>query len=128
MAVEIYDNEAATLWRMAPLPDLDLALPEESAALERDTEGLPEADRHRLQTQHRHVFGLVQHFVVKDDQNTEYRPAGGGGSGGSNEATGRLLVRPAPPPRATMLLVDAMGHQLRIPLQPDLKPYQGPTA
>lgn len=118
LGVELYDREAAILWRMAPLPDLELALPNESAALQRDTEGLPETDRHRLRMTRGNVFGLAQRFVVRDDLGNEYRNAGGGGGGGGDEATGRLVVRPAPPQEAAVFVVDALGHELRVPLGP----------
>ncbi|TMD91320.1 MAG: hypothetical protein E6I76_19090 [Chloroflexi bacterium] len=48
VGVEEYDTEMAVHWRMAPLPDVDAALPEEAEAGDRDTQGLPEDERDRI--------------------------------------------------------------------------------
>lgn len=56
VGVELYETEMALHWRMAPLPDVDAALPEEAAARERDTLGLPEDERERIR-QRRLGFG-----------------------------------------------------------------------
>lgn len=70
VGIELYENSCYLLWRMAPLPDIALALPEESAALERDIEGLPESERQQVLLGHRGVFQFASRFSVTDDQGT----------------------------------------------------------
>lgn len=114
VGIELYERGCYVLWRMAPLPDLALALPEESAALERDTEGLPESERQHVRLRHRGLFQLASRFRVTDDVGTQYRTCGGSSSGNSDELAGRLRLAPAPPEHARVVTVDALGYTLGV--------------
>lgn len=119
IGIEVYDVEVGLLWRMAPIPDMRLALPEETAALERDLEGLPEEERRHARLRQGHnPFQLTQRFTVSDDAGTQYSVRGGSGGGGGDVYRGTLMVQPAPPPEAGELRVDALGELFTIPLPP----------
>ena len=117
LGVELYDTEMAVQWRMAPLPDMDAALPENAVAAERDTEGMPEEGRAAARRErHRHHWDLLRRFVVTDDAGGTYSGRGGGAVGGGSELMGRLVVNPGIHDGAATLIIDALGVIIRIPL------------
>lgn len=106
LGVERYDTKVAVAWRLAPMPDPEIQFGQEVLEHERDTRGLPDAERQRM----RHQFLLRlgrdgQDLRLSDDMNTEYRNTGGGSSGGGNEMVGRAQFMPALPEPASMLTV-----------------------
>lgn len=79
--------------------------------------GLHETERARLRgavRSHRTPW-LASRFQVTDDVGSEYGQLGGMTSSGSVE-TGTIDLRPAPPPEATELIIDAIGVVIRLPL------------
>jgi hypothetical protein len=115
VGVEVYDTEMAVHWRMAPLPDVDAALPEEAEAGDRDTQGLPEDERDRIRLRRqRDNWKLLHHFVVSDDAGHRYRSAGGGASGSLDVLVGRVIITPGLQEGATTLVIDAFGLVIKI--------------
>ncbi len=107
LGVEIYDTQVTVGWRFAPLPDNESLLGEGLAELDADTEGMPEDQRLAMRKQflHRRHDAARMMIVITDDVGTEYRPMGGGASGGGDERIGRTTVAPAPPMGVTRLIV-----------------------
>jgi hypothetical protein len=118
IGVELYDTEAAVHWRLAPLPDMALAMPEETRAFERDIAGLPEEEARRLRPRRPGPFLLADRFTIGDDAGTSYTRRGGGAQASDMQASGRIVVVPPPPPEARELRVDALGEVFTIPLAP----------
>ncbi|MGI0130166.1 MAG: hypothetical protein ACREEC_08475, partial [Thermoplasmata archaeon] len=110
VGVELYETEMAVHWRMAPLPDVDAALPEDAEAAELDTLGLPEDERQRFRLKRqRDNWKLLKHFLVTDDAGHRYRSSGGGASGSLDVLVGRLILTPGLQEDATALVIDALG-------------------
>ena len=106
LGVERYDSKVAVAWRLAPLPDPEIQFGQELLEHERDTQGLPDAERQMLRHQFlRRLNRGEQDLRLTDDMNTEYRNKGGGSSGGGNETIGRAQFMPAIPEPASMLTV-----------------------
>jgi hypothetical protein len=117
VGVEMYETEMAVHWRMAPLPDVDAALPEEAEAGDRDTLGLPDDEREaiRLRRQ-RDNWRLFHHFVFSDDAGHRYRSAGSGASGSLDVLVGRLIITPGLQEGGTTLVINAFGLVIKIPM------------
>lgn len=116
LGVELYDVTTVVLWRVAPAPRRG-ALPDERPPVEVDMAGLPDAERARLTSAWRaHRFpDISSRFRVSDDVGTEYAGGGSWHAAGAEEM-GRMELRPAPPPAATELIIDAIGVVIRVPL------------
>lgn len=119
IAIELYDSVVAVRWRAAPEPDITLAFPQESAALEQDLEGLEDwavedlraKGRQRLRT-----MRLYRRFVLTDDLGTAYMPNGSSSGGGNHEMTGEARFQPGVPSTASVLTLSWLGLDVPIPL------------
>jgi hypothetical protein len=119
IAIEIYDTVVAVRWRVAPEPDIALAFPQESAALEQDLEGLEDwavddlraKGRQRLRT-----MRLYRRFVLTDDVGTAYMTKGSSSGGGNHEMTGEARFQPGVPPTASVLTLSWLGLEVPIPI------------
>jgi hypothetical protein len=118
ITVEIFDTAVSVRWRVAPLPDISLAFPEEAAALESDMAGLEEGPKRLLRKDANRLMGSMRlyQFSLVDDIGTAYRPQGGGHGGGTRETTGEARFEPAPPSSASRLTLTWLGLQIQLPI------------
>ena len=119
LGVELYDTRMAVAWRLAPLPDPERQHESEAAAHDRDSAGLPDAERTMLRHRFFRQLEMRQQLLqVADDVGTEYQHIGGGSGGGGDERVGRAQFVPAVPDTAAKLTVrwDA------VPVSVDLRP------
>lgn len=117
MGVELFDAYANIRWRLSPPPDRG-AVPGETSPVEVDMAGLPDEERARLRRAPRagRFPWLASRFAVTDDVGTVYDSGGGSWSATGDVETGDIGLRPAPPPEATELIIDAIGVIIRVPL------------
>ena len=91
---------------LPPLPDPELQFAEELSEHERDTEGLPDAERQMMRRQLlQRLNGPGRELGLSDDADTKYHRMGGGAGGSSHEFTGRAQFAPAIPETASTLTV-----------------------
>lgn len=106
LGIELYDTQFAVVWRLAPPPDQEAMFADDVAALERDTEGLPDQRREMLKRRLLQQLSMQrQEIKVTDDLGTtitlrEVVPAEA-----QNERTGRMMFHPVPSPDATLLSI-----------------------
>jgi hypothetical protein len=119
ISIEIYDSVVAVRWRVSPEPDIALAFPQESVALEQDLEGLEDwavddlraKGRHRLRT-----MRLYRRFVLTDEVGTSYTPKGSSSGGSDQEMTGEVRFQPSVPSTASRMALSWLGLAVPIPL------------
>jgi hypothetical protein len=117
LGIELYDTKVAVNWRIAPSPDPEAQFPDQLAAHERDTEGLPDDERHALRS------GLVrslrfpyEHLTLSDDVGTQYIGRGGGSVGGMDERVCRWEFMPGVPEKAREVVVHREDVECRVHL------------
>ena len=119
IAVELYDSVVAVRWRASPEPDITMAFPQETAALEQDLIGLEDwaaEDLRRKGRQKLSMMRLYRSFDLTDDLGTAYTPKGSSSGGGNHEMTGEAKFQPGVPPNASVLTFSWLGLDVPIPL------------
>ena len=72
LGIERYDNKIAVTWRLAPLPDPEMQFAQQLLEHERDTEGLPDAERQMMRRRLIHQLNRAgRDLGFSDDVNTE---------------------------------------------------------
>jgi hypothetical protein len=118
MGIERYDSKVAVAWRLAPTPDPEIQFASEISDHERDTQGLPDADRQMMRRQFLHrLNGPGREVGLSDDLGTKYHRTGGGAGGNGQEFTGRAEFVPAIPDAASTLAVHWGDLKFPVPLR-----------
>jgi len=106
LGIERYDSKAAVAWRLAPIPDPEIQFASELSDHERDTQGLPNAERQMMRRQFlQQLNGPGRELGLSDDVGTEYHRMGGRHSSNGQECTGRAQFAPAVPETASTLTI-----------------------
>jgi hypothetical protein len=117
LGIERYDSKVAVAWRLAPIPDLEIQFASELSDHERDTQGLPDAERQMMRRQFlQQLNGPGREVGLSDDAGTEYHRMGGGHAGDGREFTGRAQFAPAIPETASTLTVRWGDLRFPVPL------------
>jgi len=119
ISIEIYDVAAVLRWRVSPEPDITMAFPDESTALELDLVGLEDwaADDLRMKAQQMLRTRRLYRFELTDDVETEYTQRGLHHGGGGGVMSGDAEFRPAPPTTASMLTLSWLNLEVHLPLR-----------
>ncbi len=118
VSIELYDTKVTVNWYLGPLPDVETQFATELADHDRDTEGLPEAERvasrQRLAAQ---LHGR-QHVRpgLADDLGTDYLSLTGGGSGNGHAWRGYAEFIPSVPDGARTVSVQVGADSCSVPM------------
>ena len=119
ITVEFYDSVVVVRWRVSPDPDLALAFPEETLALEQDLVGLEDWASEELRSKGRRsliMMRLFRGFSLTDDLGTSYMPKGQSHGGQPGERSGQSRFLPAVPSSASVLTFTWLGLDVPIPV------------
>jgi hypothetical protein len=115
--IEYDDSITLIRWQIGPMPDVDAAFPELSAALEEDISGMDEWAIEHFRTMNRKALRRfrIPRFELEDNVGTEYieHPVGGGGGA---EIKGSTAFTPGTPSQADHLFLHWLGSTLEIDL------------
>ena len=119
IAIEVYDVAAVSRWRVSPEPDITMAFPDESIALELDLVGLEDwaADDLRMKAHQMLRMRRLYRFELTDDVGTDYVQRGLHHGGGAGVMSGEAEFRPAPPDTASILTFSWVNLKVPVALR-----------